>query len=597
MAFSSGPSALPLDFIKTSVPYPPIPPAGSYNALVNRARMTVSTDPGTGTIQLGAAVSGFQTFAAAGVADGNLVSYVMEDGGNWELGKGTYSASGTSLSRTTVIATSGGTIDRINATSAAQVYCTAFASDIVKLGGPFYVSQYGAVGDGVTDNLAILNAAVASVLAAGGGTLYFPPGYYAISGQWAIGAPTVNSFSFITTRTAALDVTTYNANRNVTNIAANNVNKSPISIEFAAGAYLVPTFSPGSLTPVVGYYYSTQIGNPSIKGLSIITPSMMSGGVYNQNGTTSANNLIGLYFEEGPRFIEGTLIAGCQHGIVTAQAFWTNIKNYTGNTLFGDALNIGLGNAITVENILFESCGRGIVFDGAASRINSIHGELTAQELVILQAECCTFGPGYLEDGSGVDGTGLYSIQLGTTSGGTDIYQSTFIGLRGTVQRPNKGGIRFWGCRNVIIEGCRVYGATAVIDTQSYGILSGCDFGNNAQFGKFISQGDGFSILRVTAPSSDYFAYGPWIFQINSVALGTVASGANTTYTYTVPFTINSVGTFACSLTYTTGGPGALITQVNAISSTQIRITWTNPGAGSISPGTVSFNLLVFQGF
>ena len=45
--------------------------------LVNRAKMTTNTT-GTGTITLGSATSGFQTFAAAGVSNGNSVRYCLQ---------------------------------------------------------------------------------------------------------------------------------------------------------------------------------------------------------------------------------------------------------------------------------------------------------------------------------------------------------------------------------------------------------------------------------------------------------------------------------------------------------------------------------------
>jgi hypothetical protein len=103
--------------------------------LFNRARMTVSGTPGTGTITLGAAVSGaFFTFAEAGVPNATVVSYVIEDGSNVEIGNGTYTASGTTLSRDTVTASKiagvAGTT-KVTLTSAAVVYIDALADDII----------------------------------------------------------------------------------------------------------------------------------------------------------------------------------------------------------------------------------------------------------------------------------------------------------------------------------------------------------------------------------------------------------------------------------------------------------------------------------
>jgi hypothetical protein len=97
--------------------------------LVNRAKMTTATT-GTGTITLGSAVSGYQTFAAAGVVDTNVVRYVIEDGNNWEIGTGTYTSSGTTLSRTPSQSSSGGAAITLSGT--AVVYITAIAADILQ---------------------------------------------------------------------------------------------------------------------------------------------------------------------------------------------------------------------------------------------------------------------------------------------------------------------------------------------------------------------------------------------------------------------------------------------------------------------------------
>jgi hypothetical protein len=76
-------------------------------ALVLKDRVKeTSTTTGTGTLTLGGAASGFQSFAAIG--DGNTTYYAIVDSaaGAWEVGIGTYTSSGTTLSRGTVLESS-----------------------------------------------------------------------------------------------------------------------------------------------------------------------------------------------------------------------------------------------------------------------------------------------------------------------------------------------------------------------------------------------------------------------------------------------------------------------------------------------------------
>ena len=68
--------------------------------IADRVKET-STTTGTGTYTLAGAVTGFETFGSIG--DGNTTYYACTDGaGNFEVGVGTYTSSGTTLARTSI---------------------------------------------------------------------------------------------------------------------------------------------------------------------------------------------------------------------------------------------------------------------------------------------------------------------------------------------------------------------------------------------------------------------------------------------------------------------------------------------------------------
>ncbi len=108
-------------------------------AFYNLARMYTSTT-GTGTVTLTTAVPGCLTFDLAGVANGATVNYgiiTYDTTSNRptlsEVGSGTYTASGTTLSRTTVeSSTNGGS--KITLTGLSEVFLCPLASDFAGFG-------------------------------------------------------------------------------------------------------------------------------------------------------------------------------------------------------------------------------------------------------------------------------------------------------------------------------------------------------------------------------------------------------------------------------------------------------------------------------
>ena len=91
--------------------------------LKDRVKQTAAA-PGTGTITLGSTPTGFQAFSAIG--DGNVTYFAIVDStsGAWEVNYGTYTSSGTTLSRnaTPLSSSTGGTL--VNFTGAVDVFVT-----------------------------------------------------------------------------------------------------------------------------------------------------------------------------------------------------------------------------------------------------------------------------------------------------------------------------------------------------------------------------------------------------------------------------------------------------------------------------------------
>jgi hypothetical protein len=73
--------------------------------LADRVKETTTTT-GTGTVTLAGASTGFQSFAAVGNANTTYYTIAAQSGTEWEVGIGTYTSAGTTLSRTTVLSSS-----------------------------------------------------------------------------------------------------------------------------------------------------------------------------------------------------------------------------------------------------------------------------------------------------------------------------------------------------------------------------------------------------------------------------------------------------------------------------------------------------------
>ena len=100
-------------------------------ALVFKDRVKeTTTTTGTGTVTLAGASDGFQAFSLIG--NTNTTYYTIVSGDNWETGLGTYTLSGTTLSRDTVLESSSSG-SAITLAGESDVFCTYPATKAVVL--------------------------------------------------------------------------------------------------------------------------------------------------------------------------------------------------------------------------------------------------------------------------------------------------------------------------------------------------------------------------------------------------------------------------------------------------------------------------------
>lgn len=258
--------------------------------LYNLARMSTATT-GTGTITLGSAVSGYLSFAGAGAVDGDVVSYGIKDGTNSEVGYGTYTATGTTLTRNVTKSTNSNAA--ISLSGSAEVFITPRAEE---LSGDYVATSYGIVADGhylsdgtITTGTNAFSSASASFTASDVGKTIV------IQGAGAAGVTlktTISGFTNSThvtlTANAGTSVTTGKTYYGTDNTTAINSLITTVSTANDGGAILFP---PGM------YLFGSAISFPNVhnitltgqsRNLRVLPPGVGSALVFVGTGTGNA---------------------------------------------------------------------------------------------------------------------------------------------------------------------------------------------------------------------------------------------------------------------------------------------------------------------
>lgn len=181
--------------------------------LKDRVKETTATT-GTGTVTLAGAVAGFSSFSVIGNGNTTYYAIVAQTPGEWEVGIGTYTASGTTLARTTILASSNSNAAVNFSAGIKDVFVTYPADKSVNLDASGNVSALGTVASGTWQG-----SAVGVAYGGTGQTSY-------IDGQILIGNTTGNTLTK-TTLTAGCGVTITNGAGSITIAASGGGGASP----------------------------------------------------------------------------------------------------------------------------------------------------------------------------------------------------------------------------------------------------------------------------------------------------------------------------------------------------------------------------------
>jgi len=238
-------------------------------ALVVKDRVKeTTTTTGTGTLTLAGAVTGFQTFSVIG--DGNTTYYTITDGTDWEVGVGTYTSSGTTLSRDTILESSN---------SGSAVNWGAGDKDVFVTYPAEQAVYFNAAGQVDVDNLR-LDGNTLSSTNTDGNVVLDPNG----TGSVDVSSAKIINVALPTNNTDA-------ANKEYVDEVAEGLRAKP-AVELATTANLTATYDNGPSNDGVGATLTATTNGafPTIDGVTLTSTTLGQNGVLVKNQTAGLEN-------------------------------------------------------------------------------------------------------------------------------------------------------------------------------------------------------------------------------------------------------------------------------------------------------------------
>jgi hypothetical protein len=233
------------------------------------------------------------------------------------------------------------------------------------------VLDFGAVGNGTTDDTTAIQAAIDSVSIAGG-VLYFPIGVYRVTARLLIGKRFVDEAQVVDTIDNYTEAASFNSA-----LAATTYTLPYVSIDAVPGTVIWGDFTPVTETALLYYgILNSSVKNtqePYIQGLTFIAKAGMTAGVKNNipGDDPVPSGQMGLFIAGALINVDNITFYDLSRSLVTSACYWSTFGNM--NSIRSNTAYTFVGNNATASNsilasyahvLAFSASGQGLTFRG-----------------------------------------------------------------------------------------------------------------------------------------------------------------------------------------------------------------------------------------